>query len=199
MQETLRDPDSIPGSERSSGGGHGNPLQCSAWRIPRTEAIVHRVTKNCTRLKRPSTHAPGYMRLSVAKLSEKYSKPGSLGHIPPAVYFCSALKLRMVFPDEWIEKREHCLWTSVDYIRACTHTHPRPGQRSAILLMSRTLWPKNCTHFNFGFCHYQVCGNLGSLLLHNSVQFSSVTQSCLTLCKSLLNTLEFISQLISLK
>ena len=115
------------------------------------------------------------MRLSMAKLSEKYSKPGSLGHILPAVYFCSALKLRMVFPDEWIEKREHCLWTSVDYICACAHT-PTPQQRSAIL-MGRTLWPKNCTQFSFGFCHYQVCRNLGSLLLH----------------KSLLNTLEFIS------
>ena len=27
----------MPGSGRSSGGGHGNPLQCSCWRIPRTE------------------------------------------------------------------------------------------------------------------------------------------------------------------
>ena len=24
----------IPGSGRSPGGGHGNPLQCYAWRIP---------------------------------------------------------------------------------------------------------------------------------------------------------------------
>ena len=28
------DVDSISGSERSSGGGHGNPLQYSCWRIP---------------------------------------------------------------------------------------------------------------------------------------------------------------------
>ena len=28
---------SIPGLGRSLGGGHGNPLQCSCWRIPRTE------------------------------------------------------------------------------------------------------------------------------------------------------------------
>ena len=27
----------IPGSGRSPGGGHGNPLQNSCWRIPRTE------------------------------------------------------------------------------------------------------------------------------------------------------------------
>ena len=46
---------SIPGSERSPGGGHGNPLQYSflenpmdrgAWR-----ATVHRVTKSQTQLK----------------------------------------------------------------------------------------------------------------------------------------------------
>ena len=31
------DMSSIPGSARSSGGGHGNPLQYSCWRIPWTE------------------------------------------------------------------------------------------------------------------------------------------------------------------
>ena len=49
---TVRDPGSIPGLERSPGGGHGNPLQYSClggtmdngvwW------AIVHRVVKNWT-------------------------------------------------------------------------------------------------------------------------------------------------------
>ena len=33
----VRDTSSIPGLGRSSGGGHGNPLQCSPWRIPWTE------------------------------------------------------------------------------------------------------------------------------------------------------------------
>ena len=28
---------SIPGLGRSPGGGHGNPLQCLAWKIPWTE------------------------------------------------------------------------------------------------------------------------------------------------------------------
>ena len=54
--EDLRDTGSIPGSGRSPGGGHGNPLQCSclenpldrgAWR-----AAVHGVnTKSWTRMK----------------------------------------------------------------------------------------------------------------------------------------------------
>ena len=48
------DPDSIPGSGKSPGGGNGNPFQCSflgnsmnreAW-----EAAVQGVTKNQTRL-----------------------------------------------------------------------------------------------------------------------------------------------------
>ena len=57
----IRDAGSIPGSGRSSGGGHGNPLQYSnlensidrgAW-----QATVHRVAKSQTQLKQLSTHA----------------------------------------------------------------------------------------------------------------------------------------------
>ena len=33
----VRDMGLIPGSGRSPGGGHGNPLQYSCWRIPWTE------------------------------------------------------------------------------------------------------------------------------------------------------------------
>ena len=35
--EDVRDVGSIPGSGRSPGGGHGNPLQYSCWKIPWTE------------------------------------------------------------------------------------------------------------------------------------------------------------------
>ena len=57
----IRDIDSTPGSGRSPGGGHGNPLQYSclenpvdrgAWR-----AIIHGVAKSGTRLKWLSTHS----------------------------------------------------------------------------------------------------------------------------------------------
>ena len=60
MQETW-DLSSIPGSGRSPGGGHGNPLQYSylensmdwgAW-----QAVVHRVTKSRTHLKQFITHS----------------------------------------------------------------------------------------------------------------------------------------------
>ena len=56
----IRDTGSIPGLGRSSGGGHGSPLQCSclknsmdrgAWR-----ATVHGVAKSWTRLKQLSMH-----------------------------------------------------------------------------------------------------------------------------------------------
>ena len=54
MQEPLRDEGSIPGSQRSPGGGHGNPLQYSCQDSPidrgAWQAIVHRVRKNWTRL-----------------------------------------------------------------------------------------------------------------------------------------------------
>ena len=57
----IRDAVSIPGSGRSPGGGHGNPLQYScledsldrgAW-----WAMVHGISKSWTWLKRLSTHA----------------------------------------------------------------------------------------------------------------------------------------------
>ena len=51
----VRDTGSIPGSGRSPRGGHGNPLQYSAWRISGTEeprwATVHGVAQSRTRQK----------------------------------------------------------------------------------------------------------------------------------------------------
>ena len=50
----------IPGSGRSSGGGHGNPLQYSCLENPMDRgawwAILHGVSKSCTQLNRLSTH-----------------------------------------------------------------------------------------------------------------------------------------------
>ena len=49
------DESSIPGSGRSPGGGHGNPLQFSYQENPMDreawKTVVHRVTKSQTRLK----------------------------------------------------------------------------------------------------------------------------------------------------
>ena len=57
----VRDLGSIPGSGRSTGGGHGNPLEYSCLENPTNRgawwATVHGVTKSQTRLKRLSAHA----------------------------------------------------------------------------------------------------------------------------------------------
>ena len=57
----LRDTGSFPGSGRSPGGGHGNPLQHSCLENPMDRgvsgAIVHRVKKTQTQLKQLSTLA----------------------------------------------------------------------------------------------------------------------------------------------
>ena len=57
----IRDVDSIPGSGRSPGGGHGSPLQYSYLEKPMDrgawQATVHRVAQCQTRLKRLSTYA----------------------------------------------------------------------------------------------------------------------------------------------
>ena len=54
----IRDADLIPGSERSPGGGHGNPVQYSCLENPRDGgawwAAVYGVTQSRTRLKRLS-------------------------------------------------------------------------------------------------------------------------------------------------
>ena len=48
----IRDAGSIPGSERSPGAGHGNPLQYSCLKTPMDrgawQATVHRVAKSQT-------------------------------------------------------------------------------------------------------------------------------------------------------
>ena len=59
----IRDMGLIPGSGRSPGEGHGNPLQCSCLENPMDRgawrAAVHRVTKNRTRLKPLSASSLG--------------------------------------------------------------------------------------------------------------------------------------------
>ena len=56
----IRDLGLIPGSGRSPGRGHGNPLQYSCLENPMDgeawQADVHRVAQSWTRLKRPCVH-----------------------------------------------------------------------------------------------------------------------------------------------
>ena len=56
--EAIKDTGLIPESERSPGGGHGNPFQYSCLENPMDRgawwAIVHRVAKSQTRLKQLS-------------------------------------------------------------------------------------------------------------------------------------------------
>ena len=60
MQVHVRDVGSIPGSGRSPGGGHGNPLQYSGLENPTDRgawrAVVHGVAQSQTRLKQLSVH-----------------------------------------------------------------------------------------------------------------------------------------------
>ena len=60
---------SVPGWGRSSGGGHGNPLQCSCLENPMdrgdSRATVHRVAESQIQLKQLSMHASPLMCLSL--------------------------------------------------------------------------------------------------------------------------------------
>ena len=66
----IRDLSSIPGSGKSSGGGHGNPLQYSclenpmdrkAWRV-----TVHGVAESRARLRLMLSLSPSYRIISVS-------------------------------------------------------------------------------------------------------------------------------------
>ena len=67
----IRDKSSIPESGRSSGGGHGNPLQYSCLENPMDRgaawATVHRVTKSQTDLKQNSMHTCTHIYKSFGK------------------------------------------------------------------------------------------------------------------------------------
>ena len=75
---------SIPGSGRSPGGGHGNPLQYSCLENPMNrgacQATVHGVTKNWTILEQFSTHAGrvswnvGFLDLIVGKSQQNWDR-----------------------------------------------------------------------------------------------------------------------------
>ena len=61
----LKDTSSVPGSERSLGGRHGNPhkYSCLENLMDRGNwwTIVHRVTKSLTGLKQLATHKDNYL------------------------------------------------------------------------------------------------------------------------------------------
>ena len=65
LPANVRDAGSIPGLERSPGGGHDNPLQYSwlKYSIDRGvwQAILHGFTKSWTQLKQLRTHACIYL------------------------------------------------------------------------------------------------------------------------------------------
>ena len=77
----IRDAGSIPGSGRSTGGGHGNSLQYSCLENPRDrgawQSIVHGIAKSWTRLKWLSTHTQPGTRTSA---SEKWGRVSLLFH-----------------------------------------------------------------------------------------------------------------------
>ena len=69
----ARDESLIPGSGRSPGGGHGNPLQYSCLKNPTDRgawwAMIHRVTKSRTQLKGLSMHprlVPNYKEKQIS-------------------------------------------------------------------------------------------------------------------------------------
>ena len=87
---SAEDTGSIPGLERSPGGGHGNPLQYSCLE-PHGQrslrATVHGVAKSQTRLRDPFPQASGTLRRTMEKTTSSSIQPWAehCGCIPVAV------------------------------------------------------------------------------------------------------------------
>ena len=82
--DDIRDAGSIPGSERSPGGGHGNPLQYSCLENPMDrgawQATIHEVAKSQIQVKQlPSWSNPcGLTEPSHSKVSAKKNHQGNI-------------------------------------------------------------------------------------------------------------------------
>ena len=104
----IRETASIPGSGRSPGEGHGDPLQNSCLENPMDRgawwATVHRVTKSWIRLKRLSTDAHRKFKSSVKGMNAMilshagvvYTEGNRLS-LPPRSFFLSLSLLSVSF------------------------------------------------------------------------------------------------------
>ena len=114
----LRNMGSIPGWERSPGGGYGNSSTL-AWRIPWTEgaryAIVLGVTKSQTGLKWLGTHVCIYVRMYLSTYL--------------SLCLCLCLSVSLL-----------CIYIYI-YIYIYTHTHrDRESERSHWFFFSGQVW-----------------------------------------------------------
>ena len=109
----IGDMGSIPGSPRSPGGGHGNPLQYSCLRNPMDRgawrATVHGVKKDQIGLKQLSTHACTEIELSTQYaesrlgwvLSELGEQQSEVFQRKGPVLVCSAFLLSLASSLAW--------------------------------------------------------------------------------------------------
>ena len=117
----LGDLVSVPGSGRSPGGGHGNPLQDSCLENPKDRgawwATVRGVAKSWTLLKRLSTHT----------CTQRNKNPSSV-----------KMGSRLVFPQQlWIIVASFCISITSFFcfstIRATVRLHPLSASCSSCL------------------------------------------------------------------
>ena len=69
----LRDPGSIPGSRRSPGGGHGNPVQCSCLENPMDRGAWWATAHGVAESERTEATEHSYMRASLLDFETRLS------------------------------------------------------------------------------------------------------------------------------
>ena len=131
--------DSIPGSGRSPGGGHGSPLQYSCWRIPWTEepsGLQSTASQSQTRLSNftftffdfPVCQAPGWglpMHFLPASQSESYE------------LFLSPIW----WENSGFESLLNCCLKAIER-RLLNSPIPGSGQAPSLLCASALKWPE---------------------------------------------------------
>ena len=122
MQVDVIDVGSIPGSARSTGGGHGNTLQYFCMENPMERgawpATVHRVTQTWTWLKQLSTHTQEFGKISEGPLVIHRLKRKWLSHLTHSHGWTLIMAT--------LCKMQHIHHVSLRRVRFCTEQLPSP-------------------------------------------------------------------------
>ena len=153
MQET-RDSDSTPGSGRSPGGGHGNPLQYSAWRLPWTDETGGLWSIALQRAGHDWSNSHAYFCLDLASYPTSSSWPktetGGWGCRPAEVHSVDTVNVRCVrrtlSPLTGNILSLYCFSTHFLFTshppKSCFPTRRNSdGEGSFIFLSAQKLWP----------------------------------------------------------
>ena len=143
-----RDMGLIPGSGRSPGGEHGNPLQYSCLKNLRDRgtwwATIHRVTKSRTRLKQLSTHACGKPTIILKLVKGKIKYLSCMNYIEIVrilEWVAFPFSRRFSQPRDWTQVS----WIASGLLTSWATGKPKNTGVGSLSLLQRSSQPRNQT------------------------------------------------------